>query len=579
MDPARLRLPLLVAIALLAAVVAGLVAHVGLVKRVELNSIDARFSVRGGQPAPKDVVFVAIDEKSDLDEQTHGKADGYPFNRRHHAAVIRRLVKDGARAIAYDVEFTSPTNEVDDEALFEGVAAAHGRIALATIEQVPPSKSLVLGGVENVRDAKATVASGEIPLDRDGTIRQYDARVNAFPSLATAAVRLAGERPVIPHRFGIDFAGGPGAIRRYSFIDVEQGRIPPSAFRGKIVVVGATIRILGDLHDTAAGADMPGAEIHANAISTILRGFPLNSAATWTAWALVLLMAAAPALGGLSGSVPRTLLAAAAALILLLVVAQLSFNSGRIVRVAEPGVALLLSTFGVLAANVTLERLRRRRTRAAFGRFAPAEVVDAAVAAGGGDLRDDGVELDATVLFCDLRGFTSASEKLPADRVIAIVNRYQGEVGSAVQAHGGTIVTAMGDGLMAVFGAPTARPDHADIALAAAAEIAGPRIAAFNAWLEAEHLAAPFRVGVGLCSGTVMSGNVGSEERVGFTVIGDTTNTASRIEGLTKQTGDRVLVADSTRERLTREPPPLLDRGEHEIRGRAEPVRLWALPD
>ena len=160
-----------------------------------------------------------------------------------------------------------------------------------------------------------------------------------------------------------------------------------------------------------------------------------------------------------------------------------------------------------------------------------------------------------------------------------MLNKYLSEMSDAILDHGGTLVAYMGDGIMAVFGAPIEQDDHADRALAAAREMLDVRLPRFNAWLREKGLAEGFRMGIGLNSGRVMSGNVGSERRVEYTAIGDTTNTAARLEGMTKGTPHQLFVADSTRSRLKEPPPDLVFVDEFEVRGRQARVKLWSLPD
>jgi adenylate cyclase len=180
-------------------------------------------------------------------------------------------------------------------------------------------------------------------------------------------------------------------------------------------------------------------------------------------------------------------------------------------------------------------------------------------------------------MFTDLRGFTSLAESLTPARVIEILNRYLSEMSDAILDHGGTLVAYMGDGIMAVFGAPLPQPDHADRALAAAREMLDVRLPRFNTWLRAEDLSEGFKMGIGLNSGSVMSGHVGSERRVEYTAVGDTTNTASRIEALTKGTPHQLLLADSTKDALASPPGDLVFVSETDIRGRVEKIKLWTL--
>jgi adenylate cyclase len=195
----------------------------------------------------------------------------------------------------------------------------------------------------------------------------------------------------------------------------------------------------------------------------------------------------------------------------------------------------------------------------------------------GGNVRLGGVERDCTVLFSDLRGFTSFSETQPAARVIEVVNTYLNEMTEAILDAGGTLISYMGDGIMAVFGAPLEQVDHADRALAASREMIGPRLARFNAWLADQGFEHSFVMGVGLNSGPVMAGNVGSEQRVEYTAIGDVTNTASRLEGLTKNSGTMLLISDSTRQRMRTSVDELAPFGEVEIRGRVEQLAVWTI--
>jgi class 3 adenylate cyclase len=223
-----------------------------------------------------------------------------------------------------------------------------------------------------------------------------------------------------------------------------------------------------------------------------------------------------------------------------------------------------------------IQRLERARVRDVFARFLPEPVVDELLSRGGGVVRLGGVRVIGTALFADLRSFTSFSERRPPDEVIGVLNRYLGEMSDAVLDNGGTLVAYMGDGLMAVFGAPIECDDHADRAVAAAREMRDVRLTRFNDWAGTQGYGA-FRIGVGVCSGPLMSGNVGSERRLEYTAIGDATNTAARLEKLTKEVGCPVLLADSTHALLTDPPADLVAAGEVIVRGRSAPTRLWSI--
>ena len=378
----------------------------------------------------------------------------------------------------------------------------------------------------------------------------------------------------------IDFHGPPGTIRSLVFSDIVLNTFVSGDVRDKIVVVGNTAPNLGDVHPTPfGGLPMSGPEIHANAISTLLRGVPLRDASTWLNVVILLGLVAAAAAAALRRSALIGILVAATLIGAFLVVAQLTFNGGRVLDVGAPVIATALVGVAGLAINYWLVVRDRARLRTAFARFLPAPVVDGVLEEAGDSGRLGGRRLYATVMFADLRGFTAAAERLPPELVIDVLNRYLTEMSDAVLDHGGTLVAYQGDGLMAVFGAPIEQADHADRALDAAREMRDLRLPRFNAWAVGAGVADGFRMGIGLASGPVMSGNVGSERRLEYAAVGDTTNNAARLEGLTKEMPHMVLVADSTRAAVTRSVPDLTAVGSLDVRGRQVPASVWTLAE
>jgi adenylate cyclase len=194
-----------------------------------------------------------------------------------------------------------------------------------------------------------------------------------------------------------------------------------------------------------------------------------------------------------------------------------------------------------------------------------------------GDLRLGGVRAVGTVLFTDLRGFTTFSENRDPELVMNALNHYFGETSDSILEHGGTLVAYRGDGFLAAFGAPIEVEDHADRALATARDMMNVRLPRFNDWLHANGVGEDIAMGVGINTGPFMSGNVGSLRRLEYTVHGDTVNTASRIEGLTKTLGESILLSEATRAALVRPPRDLRAVGEVEVRGRRSMVGLWTV--
>lgn len=261
-------------------------------------------------------------------------------------------------------------------------------------------------------------------------------------------------------------------------------------------------------------------------------------------------------------------------------------DTGSVIRCIEMGAEdFLPKPFDpvILRARVSAGLSRKRlhdleseHVRRVFSRFLPESIVQQLLARSDGDLTISAEQLDATVLFADLRGFTTFSEAHPVKLVIDVLNRYLSQMTDAILDQGGTLVDYMGDGVMGAFGAPLPMPDHADRAVAAARRMVGPELQRLNDWLATLGIP-PFRMGVGINSGSVMSGNVGSPRRLDYAVIGDTTNTASRIESLTKETGHAVLVSASTCAALSTPAADLVVVDEFEIRGRQGRIRLSGL--
>jgi adenylate cyclase len=572
------RLLLLGAAALCVALGLGLMATDAL-RRLDLASVDMRFDVRGAQPTPDNIVIVAIDDPT-VNENKGGYV--YPFNRKHHARVIRQLTKAGAAVIAYDVQFTTPSNAAADNALIYAVRGGKRRVVLASTAVDKGGKTAIFGGGEGLKFSRAVPAFSSYEKDPDGIQRRMLYSENGLLAFPIAAAQIMAGHKIAPPPPGhdwIDFQGPPHTYRELSFIKVENGRFNPADVKGKVVIVGATATLLQDLRPTSTTGQesMPGPEVHANAITTALEGFPLHSGPGWLDVLLLVVLGAAAPLAAIRFrmlfAVPLGILAIAA----LVVGAQLAFQSEVIITVVYAlvaGVAALLLTGAIHGVTVAFERAN---TRDAFARFVPESVVDQVLADAEG-VRLGGVRGEATVMFSDLRGFTSFAETLQPEQVIDALNRYLTAMSEAILDHGGTLVAYMGDGIMAVFGAPLQQDDHADRALAAARDMLA-RLEGFNGWLRDQGLHQGFKMGIGLNTGPVMSGNVGSERRLEYTALGDTTNTAARLEGMTKGTPHQLYVADSTREALRTPSDDLVEVGEFEVRGRKAKIKLWSLPD
>jgi adenylate cyclase len=591
----RLRTLLLGLVAVIAVAIGVLTWGADMFKSVELSTVDSRFRVRGTEKPPSDLVVVGVDA-----ETLQALNLQWPYPRRLHGQVIDRLRKDGAKVIAFDVVFAEPSKEPlkpcpffgaqfqpDDCAL--ATAAAKARNVIFSATEVRKGGEVKLFGASSKQVLpvlKAHAGYTGIADDVDGGTRRFLYDFSGLRSFAVAAVQDETGKQVPRSDFRadgsawIDFYGPPGTIPEVPYSKVLRGQMPPGYFRGKTVVVGATDPTLKDVFHAATSGDqlMSGPEVQASAMGTVRRGNPLRDASDFVDVLVIVLLGLVAPLASLRLRLWGLLVALVAAAVFL-VAAQLAFDGGSIVTVVYPLLALILGAVGSLVVQYFTETRERQRTKLLFSRFVPENVVDQVLEQADDDLRLGGVQREGTVMFSDLRGFTSFAESLPVERVIEVLNIYLGEMSSAILDAGGTLVAYMGDGIMAVFGAPIEQPDHADRALRAAREMLGPRLATFNSYLRDQGLGEGFRMGVGLNSGHVMSGNVGSQRRLEYTAIGDTTNTAARLEGMTKGTPHQLFMSQATVDLLRLRPDDLELVGEFEVRGRTQKITLWSIED
>jgi len=568
----------LVALGATGLALAGYATHT--LRTLDLGTVNTRFSIRGSDKPPSNIVVVAIDDTSitAINKQ-------WPFPRADQGRLLDRIGAGHPAAVAFDVVFSDPSQlgQKDDLALLNALGEdnVNGRVVLS-FQETDSKGDVRLFGLGQTQKAlrQAGVEPGItlFPVDPGSYIRRMSYTINQVPTFPVVTAETATGKRVRPFSGSkwIDYRGPAGTFHTVTFQDVYDGKVPASFFRGKIVVIGPTANDLHDVHPTSTDAQMSGAEVEANAIDTVLRGFPLSTVPGWVNVVLIVLFGVAVPLAALRF---RPIVSIAVAVLIGLafaVVAQLLFNVGTIVSFVYPMLALVLSAIGSLAVQLVTEAFERIRTRELFSRFVPENVVDE-VLKGAHGLRLGGVQREGTVMFTDLRGFTSFSEKLTPGQVIEVLNHYLSEMSDAILDNGGTLVAYMGDGIFAVFGAPLEEPDHADRALRTAREMLEVRLPRFNNWIKSQGLGDGFRMGIGLNSGYVMSGHVGSERRVEYAAVGDTTNTASRIEALTKGTPHQLLLSDSTREALREPATDLVYVEEVEIRGRVARMKLWGL--
>jgi len=552
------RAALLTATAALATLAGALVSWTGVLGRFESDTIDTRFAVRGHEP-PGPFTVVGVDTAT---LQAAG-IPAWPWPRRLQGRLVRDVDALHPRLIVYDIQITEPTTPAQDQALYAAISAARP-VVMVTSEVGPRGATRIFGGNQNVKAAGALPAYDAVPPNSDEEVTRLDAGFRGLASVPLVAARALGHPVSLAPGAQplIDYPGGPGTVPEIPAIAVMDGRVAASRVRGRVVVIGVPAPEVGDLHptDAAGGSQLSGSEIQADSIETALAGFPLRGAPGWLDAALVLFSALlAPAVAA-SDLGYIGVWAALVWICVGAVIAQLAFDGGTVLVLMAPLAAACVSAIGVGVVDLLTVRRERAMLVATFARYVPRDhvrrVVDRAEQQAG-----LGEELDATVMFCDLRGYTGFAERRGARELLSALNTYLEQVSDAVMDQGGSVVTFLGDGVMAVVGAPLTTEDHAVRALAAARAV----VAAVGAE----------RVGVGLASGPVVSGTVGSGRRLEYAAIGDTTNVASRVQALTRELGRPILLTESTRARL-RDRDSLECLGEFKLRGREEPLTLFA---
>jgi adenylate cyclase len=571
-------------------------------KRAEVLAYDARvqWTARPDQ-ARRDIAIIEIDDQSvQALERIYGR---WPWPRLAHAAVVRYLSRAPARVIAYDVLFTEPhlsgefrvgdsmtTGSASDQQFIDEVRRA-GNVVLAanavdvTAAQLP---------FEELRGSAAAIGHNAVS-DPSGVTRSMLPRrrtnLGELPSLGVAAAEMwqgapvaaLGEAEVLLRfrgPFKRDAPGSPYPV--YPFFNVllseeqiltgQPPAIDPAQFRDKLVFIGAGAAGLFDTHSDPFGVETtPGVLLQATSADNVLSGeymqrapFLVDLAVTACAALITTIAAMALPVWGLA----LTAMAVAAALVggTTALVAN-----GYWLALVSPLLAVVFAIAGSYTWRYVVEDREKRRVKKLFGRYVSKDVFDElmtnpALAQLGGERRE------MTVLFSDIRGFTTASEKSTPEAVVAQLNEYFGEMVDVLFRHRGTLDKFVGDMVMGLFGAPVADPLHADHAVQAALEMMAVLERLNVRWVGEGR--PRLDIGVGISSGVMIAGNIGSSAIMSYTVIGDAVNLGARLESLNKDYGTHILMSEATRARLTM---PVNSRkiGEVTVKGKTQPVMVY----
>lgn len=530
----------------------------------EAKTYDLRFqSMRGAMAPSPDIALIAIDDKSIRE------LGRYPWNRTEYANIINRLSTIGAKAILFDAFFPEPEN-ADSDRQFANALKHAGNVILATNFEFDANFNIQgqTGSIPELERAAAGLGHINFLPDNDGVNRRnlliIKDKNGITPSLGLQAAMFAlGESKLVQSPFSvtlgnhtiptsannamwINFMGPPGVYPRYSFVDVAKGRINPALLKGKILFIGATALGVYDMRVTPFHGNTPGVEVHATIADNIITGRFIQQAG----FEALLDIAMIILLGGMTYFLTvrlRLYIALPATLLMIasyIEVCYQFFVSGHWVSMVYPPLAAVTALLlGASFRFLVLER-SARKMRAMFSSYLSDKLVarlekDPEAAKLGGDTKE------VTVLFTDIKNFTTFSEGHTPQEVVARLNEYLGEMVQLVEKFDGTVDKFIGDGIMVYWGAPLAQPNHAQLAIECIQAMRDKMTQLRARW---QHIGAePFYIRGGLQSGLVVAGNVGfAGKKMEYTVIGDTANQAARFEGTAKFYGIEYLVGNVT---------------------------------
>lgn len=629
--------------ALVAFAFVGLLHVGGALKSLERTTLDVRFQY-ANRPAAVDssVVLAAIDDASISFARSRMKV-GWPWPREYYGALVDYFHAGGARAVLFDVLFPEsdfPRANVSAEQSDERFALAMEEaknVVLATqftpadttknplnpahtVQREPhsslrvPSYSGALAPIPSFQRGAVALGGTNVRADEDGVVRRLPLAYRLSDSLVVPNLGLAGLRagqstsnnsskladlPTGPFGSFLLYWYGPGGVDgvfKDQYISIkslivsaaqlqlgQKPNVPPSRFKNKTIIVGATAAGLYDLHSTpvgvegtsyGGGGDYPGMEIFATFLSNLYQGHYLRDVFGGWVYLLVLLMAGIGA--GLvvawSGRIAR-----ASALMVGVAALYLAAGVGAFyyllwwVPVVAPLLGLVSGFSLTSAVSYAVEGRKRRELRGLFQRYVSPQVVDEVVQ-NPEAMELGGKEVEGTVFFSDIKGFTSVAERLSPAEVVQELNEYFGIATDVVLDHRAMVDKFIGDAIMAVFGAPVRHDDHAAQACLAALEM--DRILSEYYGSSEDDDRPPFRSRIGIHTGDIVVGNIGTERRVDYTAIGDAVNVAARLEPANKQYGTRVLISQSTYE-LAKNAIEVRELDLLRVTGKEEPIRIY----
>jgi adenylate cyclase len=566
-------------------------------------------------PIPSRYVIIALDSKTIA---VLGRWSSW--DRSYYARVIDKLREADASVVVFDIGFFEPAPGDDELARALRDAATPPSI-LKVVQPVigSPSESGARGPTRldrieqplpSLREAAPIVGSANVIADLDGTVRTIPLLFNAdgryVPALSLAGIaqalsqiqnldidqqppefRFAGRKIPITDRYGMrinyvgppSFPDGPQTFKTVSFVDVLEGKVDPGIFREKRVFVGL-LGAQGFADDywtpvsTTVSGKMAGVEIHANAAATVEREaffIPEDPALTvGTILLLAVVAGLAPTLLGIVKGLGAVIVLTAS----YFVFASQMFTGGRLVNILYPLLALALSYAGTATYSVIFEQRHARFLRGAMGRYLSPAVMEEIVRRPE-LLRLGGEKREMTVLFSDIRGFTTFSEQLDPQELVTLLNEYLTAMTDVVYRYDGVLDKYMGDAIMAFWNGPVPQSDHARRACLTALDMLETLHALHDRWRERG--IPRLDMGIGLNSGAMSVGNMGSDTRFDYTVMGDAVNLGSRLEGTNKEYHTNIVISQFTLDEVKEEGFVVRMLDLVAVKGKAQPVAVYEL--
>lgn len=539
----------------------------------------------GSRQVNPSIVIIGIDDAS------LAHSGRWPWPRSVFGKLIDELSASHPAAVGIDVSF-SESSTVADDAVFaralnqaaypivlpiEGVLArtdARDAFSYTAILSSPRpdfiTPTTVLGGVNIITDPDGVVRSF-LPsvIMPDGATR-----VDAFAVALLKAAGLWRVDRVPATLMRIVYAGAPHTIRSIPAWRVLSGQATVPA--GSIVLIGSTAP---DLHDTVVaptggGLAMPGVEVHASIANMFLEGYRMTDAPWWAVIGWIFLFDGLAVVGiarvrRVQRAIGWVVAEGAIATIGIVALAQ----AGIVVPIVYGELAWAFPALGAFAYRYSIGEKERAAIRSLFSRYVSKEVL-AEILKNPSTIALGGEEREITVLFSDIRGFTTLSESLPPKEVMRILNDYFSVMTEEVIAHGGVLDKYIGDAIMAFWGAPVGDRQQAQNAINAAVAMQ-KRLKELNV-IFAQRGDPEVRIGIGIYTGPAMAGNLGSPRRMNYTVIGDTVNVASRLEGLTKEYATPIIIGERTKESAG-DGYHFSELGTVAVKGKKEGVRIFGV--